>query len=97
MPETGEALEDRRRDRRGQHEFRPQRRQNPDRAGGKIGDAEFANQRQGVVATDVENLLGGEPGVEILPQAGELDANAGPPEHELFANERHQRRGGVEQ
>jgi hypothetical protein len=27
---------------------------------------------------DVENLLGGEPGVEILPQAGERDANAGP-------------------
>ena len=97
MPETGEAIEDRRRDRRGQHEVRPQQRQNPDRPGGKIGDAEFANQRQGVVAMDVENLLGGEPGVETLPLAGERNANAGPPEHEPLADERHQRRGGVEQ
>ena len=66
MPETGEATEDLRRDRRRQHEVWPQQRQNPDSPGGKIDDAEFANQRQGVVARDVENLLGGEPGVEIF-------------------------------
>jgi hypothetical protein len=35
---------------------RPQQRQNPDRSGGEIGDAELAHERQSAVAINVEYL-----------------------------------------
>lgn len=44
---------------------------------------------------DLENLLGGEPRLEILPQAGENEPNANGPEDEPLADQRRQRSGAV--
>jgi hypothetical protein len=92
MPETSDAVEDRRCARRWQNEVRSEQRQNPDGSGGEIGDAEFAHQGEGLVAVDFEYLLGGEPRLEVLPQARECEANADRPEDDPFADKRHQRR-----